>query len=610
MDRGTHNESSPSFHDGPKRRPYQPYCVTEASSRAQSPDVLTPLPLRILPPRTEEYDCGAQNRCPAESTPNIPLSQHAASSIKPHDSVAISPKTESKCRGQNPLPNRVSPSGNTTSANPNHITQAVTPRGSHSIASSDATVCNETPSHPRMQWPVSPDTATAQQVSRKPLPGHSNYVGIDHLPPQHLSLWTNKTRVLGYAEFEPRDEGLDKHELRQPPMQPRTSQEVDEDQFNEQILGRRTDLPTIGISIDNPTGPSGQMVTLGYELPSPNSTVPLRKAYFKVPSRNSQHSDIMDEHAQFPSSVELYTSSDRLLETNDERMAHRRTQPKDANLRYLFGQRPSRCSNMPPLTPSHCRLNQRSDHDDMIGPTLPRSLHSSTDTQGGPRPPPWGSYEALEMQRRQRGDFRERVQARMYRSLLDSSPLLYRGSLSTDSFKKAEMRREVEEYRELVLGLYPDMEFNEEAEASTASSTPSSIASSIASTTAPIDSSMSFSTSTTPTTTTTSSPPASGSSTPVGALAGGVVGGVSAIALLTLLAWYFLRRSKRKKAGENPYLLHQRHEVDATPMLITAASKYHMDESQHVYEVADSPSPTSFARELPAQQKPIELPAR
>ncbi|KAH7382215.1 hypothetical protein BKA66DRAFT_570511 [Pyrenochaeta sp. MPI-SDFR-AT-0127] len=97
-------------------------------------------------------------------------------------------------------------------------------------------------------------------------------------------------------------------------------------------------------------------------------------------------------------------------------------------------------------------------------------------------------------------------------------------------------------------------------------------------------------------------PSDSGSSTPVGAIAGGVVGGVALIALLALLTWFFLRR-KKQKAEENPYLLNQRHEVDATP------TKYRMDGTSGVYEVDGASTPSGYATELHSQQKPVELPA-
>ncbi|KAF1843064.1 uncharacterized protein K460DRAFT_407436 [Cucurbitaria berberidis CBS 394.84] len=101
------------------------------------------------------------------------------------------------------------------------------------------------------------------------------------------------------------------------------------------------------------------------------------------------------------------------------------------------------------------------------------------------------------------------------------------------------------------------------------------------------------------------SPPADpGSSTPVGAIAGGVVGGVAAIAL-ALLAWYLLRRRKQNKAEGNPYDMQQLHEADAT---LGTATKYRMDMDHNVHEV-DGSSSDGYARELSAQQKPVELPA-
>lgn len=83
-----------------------------------------------------------------------------------------------------------------------------------------------------------------------------------------------------------------------------------------------------------------------------------------------------------------------------------------------------------------------------------------------------------------------------------------------------------------------------------------------------------------------------------------MVGGVAAIALLTLLVWWILRRRKERRLEENPYLLQQRHEVDASPAV---ATKYRRDADYEVHEVDGL---SGYARELPAQQKPVELPAR
>lgn len=74
----------------------------------------------------------------------------------------------------------------------------------------------------------------------------------------------------------------------------------------------------------------------------------------------------------------------------------------------------------------------------------------------GPRPPPWGSYELLERQRRRRSQGRGSGRGRSepvspIQASLQSSPATMREDV---------LRREVEEYREQVLRVYPEMKFD------------------------------------------------------------------------------------------------------------------------------------------------------
>ncbi|KAH7555190.1 hypothetical protein BM1_06813 [Bipolaris maydis] len=83
------------------------------------------------------------------------------------------------------------------------------------------------------------------------------------------------------------------------------------------------------------------------------------------------------------------------------------------------------------------------------------SLHSSTYVQNGPRPPPWGSYDDLALQRRQRQQRNERRgRAR------DETRNLVRETTSSVEDPGEGLSREVNEYREQILSVYPDMEFD------------------------------------------------------------------------------------------------------------------------------------------------------
>jgi hypothetical protein len=111
----------------------------------------------------------------------------------------------------------------------------------------------------------------------------------------------------------------------------------------------------------------------------------------------------------------------------------------------------------------------------------------------------------------------------------------------------------------------------------------------------------SSSSSTTSTPSSTSAAPSDSSATPVGAIAGGVVGGVVSIAVFALLVWLFIRRRGKSKAAD-PYILREmdRHEADPTE-----TTKYRHTASPVVHEVEGGRT----EHELPAPQKPVELPA-
>jgi hypothetical protein len=89
------------------------------------------------------------------------------------------------------------------------------------------------------------------------------------------------------------------------------------------------------------------------------------------------------------------------------------------------------------------------------------SAHRSLiDLRAGPRLPPWVSFDDLQQQRHTRSDIREREDARLYRMTADRGSSTSKGSDSTNSLHENMMQREVEEYREQVLRVYPDMEFD------------------------------------------------------------------------------------------------------------------------------------------------------
>ncbi|KAF2249065.1 hypothetical protein BU26DRAFT_594753 [Trematosphaeria pertusa] len=189
--------------------------------------------------------------------------------------------------------------------------------------------------------------------------------------------------------------------------------------------------------------------------------------YTNVPRR----SDTFDDHAQLPSSAELYTYRNTLDEAKEKQWATRKTQPKEQSMRYCFGERAltntehqRAASEEPTLRtpeprsphvrfaePTSCPPTPRSS------PSLsPRALYDTTRLKPyGPRQPPWGSSEDLELQRRSRtdvrardDDIRERISAKSLR--------LLQARQGTSGKKRM---TEVEELREQIYEVYPDMTF-------------------------------------------------------------------------------------------------------------------------------------------------------
>jgi hypothetical protein len=196
---------------------------------------------------------------------------------------------------------------------------------------------------------------------------------------------------------------------------------------------------------------------------------------------------LLDDYVQFPSSSEAYVSRSLMSDMDEDRCAQRRTQPKDKGFQHQFGHRSKVTLEMPPPTPPHrvlprgpyIAVSQDTDEDDRppltpTHPTMPKSSYATTSYttnrgdyplpsspmtsfppfsgHAGPRPPPWGSYEDLEMQRRDRGDAREREDARQF----PIRAVTGKNSDSTESL----VRMEIEGYREQARMVYPDMAFD------------------------------------------------------------------------------------------------------------------------------------------------------
>jgi hypothetical protein len=455
-------ESLPLLNTESGRRPYQAYCVTEPPSRAPSPDMLIPRPLRIRAPPDQPLNPESRH------VPSDALLQVSTAPTGKNDNLAIIPRQNCSSSAQQESSNQRTWSQDIMLEHQHHITQAVTARGSHPLMASQTAMYDRTPPHLRMQQTPLRYVATSLSYQQKPLPQHVNTVAMDSrpLPPLpdetldapdlETSQWADNLLLNGNAE----------QALRVPRALIETSEDdqlggslpvVD---YNSKVLHIPPEVPQevegyvddyeelfqprVGYQI-NPAPPSFHEPRSDI-LPRSHNTFPAQSRY-------------LDEPVRPPSSTSSYIPRGLFSDIGHDTRAFRRTEPKDAKLKYQFGRRPSLRLFAPLPPPLHTSISQPIfPHPSSLSNTQRFARPISPSYTDGPRPPPWGSIDELQVQRQSRSEARERHDARKYRMSLGS-----KGSSSTESLRGAEMRREVEEYKAQVLRVYPDMEFDGEA---------------------------------------------------------------------------------------------------------------------------------------------------
>lgn len=463
------------------QRPYQAYCETVASSRSQSPDIFTTPPTHSGPFHT------VQSSNAHTYTARIITRKEPTSSVltgpKQIDSPNTSPTATEK-NGKHTAASRTFSHGDTVSGSQYHtVSQSTTPRGNRLGGTSDHLSRNRTPSLPQIQLANSLPKPTVQIITaRTPLQqkryGRMECHPLPPLPPSPPETPTNAT-------MDTRDFGQTIVNFSRGEIKGRSPQ-VQEQAKTPHLACVDTYIPPPVLPL--PEHPahlpsaisgherqqskgSGRTVTfaddtaLSLRSPSPDHQS-------RVHDQHLRQSRSFSSEPQIPSSLRLYSSHDSLLVANNTPIngdinphASRRTAPKDFKHKYTFGQRPT--SRM--ATSSGLGRTSNSNYNPRLSTskaqyrglqTLPRPLPSSlriAEPQTGPRQPPWGSLEDLEEQREKRMDARERDQAKQFRSTTLSQATTVG---STDSFGKEKMKREVEEYKEQVMSVYPDMAFD------------------------------------------------------------------------------------------------------------------------------------------------------
>ena len=447
-----------SFYDTPFRRPYQAYCVTEASSRPPSPDPLVQEPFCASAPPLWPAADRAHFTDTERFEQNNSFIQAAASSPEQYvESVTLS-KVEQYSKRQTSPPNGKLLCERTGSGkDPNHITRAVSPRGSHLLASSEVVAYDQPPSHAQLRQ-LEPSTRTdTRSVSRRPME-HGNRMGTHQRPLPPLPLGTGSLRSVPNQQ----DDTWNKEAYKEVYEQFHTQKIIPLSKLSssntetlprwksaEYLIPRRSlPDPPIPCVWSRGTAPEGKITPL-------SSTGHPYVATVCESSRNLWERSISSDYAQNRPSARQNISRGHWEDIDNDVRALQQVQDEHASQGYNSGRLPSHKLALPSLISQQRDSSLQPVH--FLANPAP-SFHSSSDIQNGPRPPPWGSYEDLEIQRRQRGDARERTNVQLNRLTADSASM-YQKSISSESVGKVPSR-EVEQYREQILGVYPDMEFN------------------------------------------------------------------------------------------------------------------------------------------------------
>ncbi|CAA9958780.1 hypothetical protein PTMSG1_02318 [Pyrenophora teres f. maculata] len=447
-------EALPFIQNTIERTPYQAYCeTTTSSSRSSSSRSLMPSPLQIRGRPSLQTENDSQPPGHDESDQNTLLIQAAASAPRHYIDAVTLLKTGEDCKTQT---QRANCDTLTESAMSNHVTQAVTPRGSHSLASDTVTECNATPSHPRIQQVEYPDCATTRTISRKPIPRDDGYSGTYYRPLPSLPSGEGPFKDDHSAAGDVDDE----EESRQIPSQISTLAVSPKIKYRI----KRRPLPS-PYECRGSTGRS-ENIAIKATHSSGSLQAPLRP--YNRDSSVSLRQDVLYDRAQSIAADASHIPRGHWSDVDNDVPTSRLLEPKNAMLKDKVGQLSPCTPDIPPPTPPHCATfiqpTEYFPKQPFPSPASAHSTHSSLDIQNGPRPPPWGSYDALELQRRQRSEARERrMQTRDGGvRLIEDTASTYQKSHSTDSLVK-EPAREVEVYREQILGVYPDMAFDGEA---------------------------------------------------------------------------------------------------------------------------------------------------
>lgn len=471
------------------KRPYQAYCETIASSRSQSPDIFSIHPSQrdsvypIEPSTALTITARISPR--KETISNASFSQSSGSCPKQHDFPIVLPRSVDRSNKQDVSTNRIPSNTATVPTSQYHtVSQPTTPRGSHLRATTEYMSRNRALSLPQLQQASPVPKPSSQIILAKTPLRQKRYGRMEFHPLPPLPSSTPEAPAGSATAGSATDRrysgqttvNFSRGEIK------RIYTKAQEQATAPHLACVDTDTPPLLLPalIQHHAQVSPLHTTAGFERPQ--SKASRRTVAFTDDVTLSSRSSSSDDHSQYftpnlpqsksfsseaqvPSSLRFYNSQDNTLVASSSAQAFRRTMPKDFKHKYTFGQRPaSRMSATPGLGRSDQHYNPRLSTSkaeyrslQTLPPLPPPKPLGPAEPQPGPRQPPWGGLEDLEERREKRGDARERDEAYKFRRATLSQQST---AGSTDSFGTEKMKREVEEYKEQVMSVYPDMAFD------------------------------------------------------------------------------------------------------------------------------------------------------
>lgn len=440
-----------------ERRPYQAYCVSVTSSRPSSPQSLLSLPLHIKHRQIDLILPDQRKR--KEENDQIRLSNctMTTSARNDKDISANFPAggTSEEQTNWTRAPNEENDVHEVVSMNSNHITQPITQYGNHFLARLESVACNE---------------ALRPLANSHPI---LNQIGELLSDPQHSGRKFCVTQLIGPNRplpLLPLGQSRDtRSTIDKSTELPNIQQELDTASFADLHDSPRC-FPDRSLAYEDEIR-NDCRIHAGY---NPSQSL----QYFRIPvSDFGETVSVTDSegdsgtHVYFSCTTSIIQPDTQSSALEDSLMQNSSSARPVFNHKLMPGGRElsSNAIACPTISPYEFAPNQifpgqRSKPYEYIRHDRSDScLLPPRQTRLGPRSPPWKSLEKLQEERKHRSDARERADISIHRNDPDTSASLKSKNGSTDDLGNLMMRREVEDYRNQVLKLYPDITFESRA---------------------------------------------------------------------------------------------------------------------------------------------------